>query len=644
MAVPHPGASASRPPARTGAPWVRLAASLLTLAIFLVDTLSTLEGAVAVLYVVAVLLVARTGQRRDILIAALAGLVLTLAAYIDSHGLRHVGAQTVRAGVSLAAIGISALLALQNQRALAALAAQATLLDLSHDMIFVRTATGMIRFWNRTAEERYGWSRQEAIGQVADLLLRTQYPQPRHEIEAALLADGRWDGTLRQRTRHGQVRRLDSRWVLQRDARGRPLDVLETHTDVTDRHAAHAALIRSERRYRRMFDATRIGVVEQDWRALRTGLAALGVHDAQALAARLPNEPSLLGYARKQVRLADANPAFLAMVGHEGTGQAPRSLDEVLAEDDDTFAGSLQAYLRGEAFFAGETDLLRADGRRVPMLFTITFPAAHDGDDDGHVLVFVVDIRERRQAQDALLHAQAELAHAARVATLGELTASIAHEVNQPLSAAVTYGEAGLRWLRRQPPDLEEVDTAITRIVAEGRRASEIVKHVRDFVRKAPSNRELLQVGTLIEEAARLVQHELDRAGVTLRLEVAAPLPPVQGDRIQLEQLLVNLMLNASQAMAAQPLPRQLRMSASARDEGRLLVVVSDNGPGIAAEHRDQLFQPFFTTKAQGMGMGLAICRTTAEAHGGQLTVDSSPGEGSRFTLVLAPASVGETA
>ncbi len=454
----------------------RVAAALLTLGIFLIDVLSTLEGAVAVLYVVAVLLVARTGRRADIFIAAMAGIVLTVVAYVDSHGVNHVGAQTFRALVSLAAIGITAVLALQHQHAMQRLRGQAMLLDLSHDMIFVRDRGGVITFWNRTAAQLYGWSADEAIGQVADVLLSTRYPEARGAVEAALLEHGSWEGTLEQRTREGQWRVLDSRWVIQRDGHGRAAGVMETHTDVT----------------------------------------------------------------------------------------------------------------------------------------------------------------ERRKAEDAALRAQAELAHATRVATLGELAATLAHEVNQPLMAVVTNGEAGLRWLHRDTPDLHEVDAAINRTVGEARRASEIVKRVRAFLAKRSTPRETLDTATLIDDAVRLVQHELNREAVQLRVAVAGNLPPLHGDAVQLQQVLVNLLINASQAMAGQDDARQLQVDARAGAPGEVVIHITDSGPGIPEDHLDTLFKPFFTTKPQGMGMGLAICRSTAEAHGGQLSVDNVPGRGARFRLVLA--------
>lgn len=616
---------------------LRIAAALLALCIFLFDTLSPLEGAVAVLYVLVVLLAAGTGRRGDILVAAATSLILTIVAYVDTHGLSLAGAPTLRALVSVAATMIATLLSLKNQAATATLAAQARLLNLSHDMIFVRDTFGQITFWNRAAEETYGWSAAEATGRIADELLETRYALPRDAADRVLYDTGRWDGTLEHRTKAGARITVESRWALQHDAQGRIVGVFETNTDVTERVAAHAALVQSERRYRRMFDATRVGVVQEDWSAARRELAALDLADGEALAAHLAAQPDLIARLRKVTKIVDVNPAFLAMIGAESTSHLHQTVDDVLSESDPTFGPALAAFARGDGFHEGETEIVRADGSRVPVIFAITFPTVDDG--DGNVLVFVVDITERRQAQDAVLHAQAELAHAARVATLGELTASIAHEVNQPLMAVVTNGEAALRWLRRDQPDLQEVDSAIGRVVSEGRRASEIVKRIRAFLTKTPTRSNALDVATLVEEAAQLVQRELARAEVELRVEVAADLPPVIGDRIQLQQVLVNLMVNAGQAMAEHDGRRLLTITAGQAhcpvEGSRVEIALRDTGPGISPQHLERLFDPFFTTKPEGMGMGLAICRTTAEAHGGKLSVENPPDGGATFRLTL---------
>ena len=611
---------------------LRFCSAILAFAVFLIDVLTPLEGAVAVLYVVAILLAAKTTRRDDIIVAAAACVVLTIAAYLLSHDLNSIASPALRALVSLSAIAITTLLALQNQAATKRLAAQARLLNLSHDMIFVRDRRGVITFWNKAAEEIYGWPAEDAIGRVADELLRTVYRDRRDVIENVLIDTGRWEGRVEQRTKAGNTLAVDARWALQHDSLGKPLDVLETNTDVTDREAVHAALVQSERRYRRMFDASRIGVVEEDWTGIRTALQSLNIDKAD-LGDYLARNPHFVRQARPLAKITDVNPALQEMVGAGHSSIFLESVDKLLGESDRTFLGTLVAFAHGEPFYEGETDLVALDGRRIPVLFTITFPAEADG--DRNVLAFVVDITERRQSQDALLAAQAELAHAARVATLGELTASIAHEVNQPLAAIVTSGEAGLRWLRRDIPNMEEVAAAISRIVAEGRRASEIVTRIRAFLKKKTAQQDMLKIGEIIEEAALLVERELSKDDITLMIETKSGLPPVRGDRIQLQQVLVNLMVNAGQAMAEQSGPRTVTVSTGLADGNRLSITVKDTGPGIPQNDLPRLFEPFFTTKHGGMGMGLAICRTTVESHGGQLSADSTPGSGATFRLTL---------
>jgi PAS domain S-box-containing protein len=611
---------------------LRFSSAVLAVAVFLVDVLTPLEGAVAVLYVVAILLAAKTSRRGDIVVAAVSCIVLTIAAYLLSHDLNSAGSPALRALVSLAAIAITTLLALQNQGATKRLAAQARLLNLSHDMIFVRDRRGVITFWNRAAEETYGWPAEDAVGRVADELLQTVYPDKRDAIEAVLIDTGRWEGRVEQRAKAGAMLAVDARWALQHDHLGKPIGVLETHTDVTDSVAAHAALVQSERRYRRMFDASRIGVVEEDWTGIRTALRLLNAGKT-GLNDYLARNPDFVRHARTLAKVTDVNPALQKMVDAGSSSIFIDSVDKLLGESDRTFLGALVAFAEGEPFYEGETELVSLDGRRVPVLFTITFPTKADG--DRNVLAFVVDITERRQAQDALLAAQAELAHAARVATLGELTASIAHEVNQPLAAIVTSGEAGLRWLRRDVPNLEEVATAIGRVVAEGRRASEIVTRIRAFLKKTTAQDDILQIAEIVEEAALLVDRELSKENITLTIETEPDLPLLRGDRIQLQQVLVNLMVNAGQAMSEQSGPRTVTVCAGRAESGSLAITVKDTGPGIAPEDFPRLFDPFFTTKHGGMGMGLAICRTTVEAHGGRLSVESAPGSGATFRLKL---------
>ncbi|WP_244432719.1 MULTISPECIES: ATP-binding protein [unclassified Afipia] len=607
----------------------RISAAVLAGVVFLVDTLTPLEGAVAVGYVVVILLAARTMQRADVLVAASGSVILTISAYLSAHHLA-LDSAALRLLMSFAAISITLALVLQNQTAIKRLSDQARLLDLSHDMIFVRNREGIITFWNRASEETYGWSGELAIGRVADDLLQTVYSAERSAIEAVLLYAGHWEGKVKQRTRAGETLTVDARWVLQRNRYGEPIGVLESYTDITESIAAHDALVQSERRYRRMFDASRIGVAEEDWTEVRRALNSLEVDGAE-LADYLTRHPGFVQQARLLAKNRKVNPALEAMVGAESSSDYAGCVDRILPNCDRTFVQALLSFATKAPFYEGETEMIGADGHRIPAIFTITFPP----DDDCNVLIFVIDVTERRRAQDALLAAQSELARAARAATLGELSASIAHEVNQPLAAIVTSGEAGLRWLQRDTPDLAEVSAAMCRVVDEGRRAGAIVTRIRGFVEKVPARKDMLKICDIIADAALLVERELAKSEVALSFTASHELPQICGDRVQLQQVFVNLFINAAQAMAGQSTPRHISVAADTTDGSDIVIAITDTGPGIATNDLTRLFEPFFTTKHGGMGMGLAICRTTMEAHGGQMTAESSSGLGATFRLRL---------
>jgi PAS domain S-box-containing protein len=248
---------------------------------------------------------------------------------------------------------------------------------------------------------------------------------------------------------------------------------------------------------------------------------------------------------------------------------------------------------------------------------------------------------ERQRAEAALHHAQAELAHVTRVATLGELTTSIAHEVNQPLAAVVTNGNACMRWLSREPPNLEEAREAVRRIIRDGHRAGEVIARMRALVRKAGPQKARLAINGVIAEVIALADSELRRHGVALHTDLAAELPPVLGDRIQLQQVLLNLLLNGMEAMrAVTDRPRALIVRSQPEEAAAIRVAVQDAGVGIDSQDLDRIFTAFVTTKPEGLGMGLAISRSIIEAHGGRLwaTPNAGPGATVQFTLPLLSA------
>jgi two-component system sensor kinase FixL len=246
------------------------------------------------------------------------------------------------------------------------------------------------------------------------------------------------------------------------------------------------------------------------------------------------------------------------------------------------------------------------------------------------------DVTERNRAQEALQVAQAELAHVSRLTTLGELMASIAHEVNQPLAGIVTNGEACLRWLNFDPPELGEVRSGLESMISDSVRASEVIWGLRALTKKTQSQKATLNINQLVEQVTKLVQRELLNNRVSLELELSPGLPDVLGDRIQLQQVVLNLIINGIQAMSAiDDRSRVLRVESRQNEAHDVVIAVMDSGIGIDPAIADQLFTAFFTTRTSGLGMGLSICRSIIEAHGGKVTALNNKGPGATFQFTL---------
>jgi PAS domain S-box-containing protein len=245
-------------------------------------------------------------------------------------------------------------------------------------------------------------------------------------------------------------------------------------------------------------------------------------------------------------------------------------------------------------------------------------------------------ITERRRAEEALRAMQAELAHVNRVTSMGQLTASIAHEVNQPIAATVTNAQAALRWLRAQPPDLGEVRDSLSRIVEDGKRAGNVIGGIRAFFNKLPPRKDRFDLNEAVLEMVALIRSEVLNHGILLQTELAPGLPRVEGDRTQLQQVILNLILNAVEAMGGiDEGRRELQINTGREAAGGVLVTVRDSGPGLDPADVEQVFTAFYTTKPMGMGMGLAICRSMVEAHGGRMWASANEPRGAVFQFTL---------
>jgi PAS domain S-box-containing protein len=274
-------------------------------------------------------------------------------------------------------------------------------------------------------------------------------------------------------------------------------------------------------------------------------------------------------------------------------------------------------------------------GGAVKHLHSVGHPVL---DASGKLVQFVgssTDITERRQAEEALRQAQADLARISRITTMGELTASLAHEVNQPIAAAVTDANTCLRWLNRDPPDLEEAREAASRMVKDATRAAEIISRTRLLFKKVNPQWESVDLNEIIREMVALMSGEAARYSMSVRTELAAGLPQVMGDRVQLQQVLMNLIINGIEAMKDVDGTRELAIQSQRGDDGQVLISVSDTGVGLPPQQADQIFNAFFTTKGHGTGMGLRISRTIVESHGGRLWASDNSPRGASFCFAL---------
>jgi signal transduction histidine kinase len=282
---------------------------------------------------------------------------------------------------------------------------------------------------------------------------------------------------------------------------------------------------------------------------------------------------------------------------------------------------------------------IKKDGSRVPVIVGLAALEASGTKGVG----FVLDLTERKRAEEEahpserrFREVQAELAHANRVATIGQLTASIAHEVRQPMTAAITNAASGLNWLAHDPPNLERARDALRLIIKNGRRAGDVIERIRDLVNKAPPPRERLDLNEVLLEVIALTHGEAHGNGVKVRTKFATNLPLITGDRVQLQQVALNLIMNAIQSMAGvSDGARELLVSTGCDIADAVLLEVRDSGLGMLAEDLERLFDPFYTTKPDGMGMGLAICRSIVDAHGGRVWATSNVPRGASFHVAL---------
>jgi len=407
--------------------------------------------------------------------------------------------------------------------------------------------------------------------------------------------------------------------------------------DISERVKAYTQLEQSEQRYRYLFDYMPIALLQINSAGLVALLAELHDQGVTDLASYMAAHPDFLDRAMEGAAVEQVNESAVRLMGARDASELLGPVAPYWKDSRGVYERILQARFRGEEAHEEEIKVATLDGRSIEGMFTVAFPPALAK--LGITLNAFVDSTEKNRTQARLQQVEADFAHAARVSMLGELTASIAHEVNQPLAAIATNGEAGLRWLSRPEPDVAEVRDLTKRIVADARRAADVISRVRAMAARRTPEQTRLPLDEVIREALVFLRHEVQSRGVIVTHHPSPAAPRVLADRTQLQQVIVNLAVNAMQAMSQSETRERRIVIRTALDGAGVRCTVEDSGPGVSPDHLTRLFESFFTTKDGGMGMGLPICRSIIEAHGGRIVADNqSSAGGARFFFTLPAA------
>jgi signal transduction histidine kinase len=471
------------------------------------------------------------------------------------------------------------------------------------------------------------------------------HPEDRERVEqtvtAAIRARKGYELEHRIVFPDGAIRVVHARGHPIVDASGKVTEYIGTSTDITKRRAAEVELRKSEQRYRTIFESAGSAIVEEDLTRVMAVLDEIRAREGD-VPRYLDAHPEVVAETLRLIRVTDANYAAARLFGAE----TPQDfLKDVSVLNTPELAAAwvvlLRAIAEGKRIVETELVLTTIQKQKVSTVVTIVLPDPASGYEN--VLCTFVDLTERNRAHEALRQAQATLAHATRVAALGELTASIAHEVNQPLAAILNNANAGIVLLSRGgPADLAEARAALDDIALDADRAGAVIERVRALAKRSPPQRERLQLADVVADVLLLAAHELVVRRVAVRRDALEPLPAVLGDRVQLQQVLLNLVVNGMDAMdALSDGERRLEIGARADTlDGKpaATIRVRDCGVGLRDADRERLFEAFYTTKPNGMGMGLAISRSIIEAHGGRMWVEPNPGPGATFAFTLLDA------
>lgn len=401
-----------------------------------------------------------------------------------------------------------------------------------------------------------------------------------------------------------------------------------------DPRGALLELEASQQRYRSLISSLPVPLWDVDARPagrIFERLRADGLIDIEDYLIR---HPELVELACDIVVVNEANRDAVALFGAADASELVRPVRYLFAASHETARRVMIAHFTGQRNYTEQIKIRTFDGRIRDVMFLVTYPVP--GEQLDTTLIMLLDNTDRLEAEARLRQIEADFTHAARLSTLGQMTASIAHEIKQPLSAILTNAETSLRWLAKADPNLPKVAQLSERIAASAQRATDIIARIQDMAGKRRTQHVRLDLNEVIGEALTFVRHDNEEKAIRMRLDLAADLPTVIGERIQLQQVVVNLLVNSAQALnAVAPDAREIRVSTFRESARSVTFSISDSGPGIPAEDLQRIFGGFFSTKEGGMGIGLTICQSIVAAHGGTITALAPDNGGAEFRVVI---------
>ena len=478
---------------------------------------------------------------------------------------------------------------------------QAAFRALERMQAMARGLDGTITHWSSGMQRLYGYGPEDAIGRRSHELLKTEFPQPLAEISKELLQNELWNGELTNYRKNGAQVCVASQWSLWRNSG--PAEVIELHSDITNLKLVEHDLASREAHLKSILETVPDAMIV---------INETGIVQSFSVAAE-----RLFGYGPKEV------------IGKNIKMLMPSPYRE-------SHDGYIERYLRtGERRIIGIGRVVvgeRRDGSTFPMELAV---GEMRSTDRRYFTGFIRDLTERQRTEARLQELQTELVHISRLTAMGEMSSALAHELNQPLSAIANYLKGAKRLLESRTDDNSKmISSAMDKAAEQSLRAGQIIRRLRDFVARGEGERRVESINKLIEEANALALVGAKEHGIRVRLQIDPTYDLILADKVQIQQVLLNLLRNAMDAMIESD-RRELLIATRPSAGNMVEVSVADTGPGISPDVASQLFQPFITTKPQGMGVGLSISRTIIEAHGGQIWTEPNPGGGAIFRFAL---------